>query len=45
MAAVVMAYLIDHLILGFANGLLLGLGPSFVLLALLETVRLRENTQ
>lgn len=44
-AAVVMAYLIDHLILGFANGLLLGLGPSFVLLALLETVRLRENTQ
>lgn len=44
-AAVVMAYLIDHLILGFANGLLLGLGPSFLLLALLEAVRLREKIQ
>ncbi len=44
-AAMVMAYLVDHLFLGLANGLLLGLGPSFVLLALLETVRLREKTQ
>lgn len=42
--AVVLAYLVDHLILGFANGLWIGLGPSFVLLGMLETVRRREKT-
>lgn len=38
-AAIFMAYLVDHLVLGFANGLWLGQGTSFVLLALLEAVR------
>lgn len=43
LAGVVLAFLIDHVILGFANGLWLGLGPSLALVALLETVRRSEK--
>lgn len=43
--AIMLSYLVDHLILGFANGLWIGLGPSFVLIALLETVHRCEITQ
>jgi O-antigen ligase len=42
--AMVFAYLIDHVILGMFNGLLIGLGPSLALIALLETVRRSEKS-
>ncbi len=43
-SAAVLAYLVDHVILGLTNGLWLGLGPSFALIALLEVVRRNEKT-
>jgi len=43
LGAIVFAYLIDHVILGMFNGLLIGLGPSLALVALLETVRRSEK--
>lgn len=42
-AGLVLAFLVDHVILGFSNGLWLGLGPSLALVALLETVRRSEK--
>lgn len=42
--ALVLAYLVDHVILGLSNGLLIGLGPSLALIALLETVRRNEKS-
>lgn len=42
-AAVSLSYLTGHVILGLANGLWLGLGPSLALIALLETVRRSEK--
>lgn len=42
-AAVTLAYLVGHVILGLANGLWIGLGPSLALIALLETVRRSEK--
>ena len=42
-AAVSLSYLTGHVILGLANGLWLGLGPSLALVALLETVRRSEK--
>lgn len=41
--AIAFAYLIDHVILGMFNALLIGLGPSLALIALLETVRRSEK--
>lgn len=43
-AAVALAYLVGHVILGLANGLWIGLGPSLALIALLETVRRSEKS-
>ncbi|PKO90302.1 MAG: hypothetical protein CVU16_10515 [Betaproteobacteria bacterium HGW-Betaproteobacteria-10] len=43
LAALVLAYLVGHVILGLANGLWIGLGPSLALVALLETVRRSEK--
>lgn len=43
-SAVVLTYLVDHVILGLTNGLWLGLGPSFALIALLEVVRRSEKS-
>lgn len=42
-AATALAYLTSHVILGFGNGLWIGLGPSLALIALLEAVRLNEK--
>ena len=42
LGAVVFAYLIDHIVLGMFNGLLIGLGPSLALIALLEAARRSE---
>lgn len=42
-AGLVLAFLVDHVTLGFSNGLWLGLGPSLALVALLETVRRSEK--
>lgn len=41
--AVVLGYLIDHVLLGLADGLWFGLGPSLALVGLLETVRRSEG--
>jgi O-antigen ligase len=43
-AGLVLAFLVDHVIIGFSNGLWLGLGPSLALVALLETVRRSEKS-
>lgn len=43
-AALALAYLVDHVILGLSNGLLIGLGPTLALIALLEIARRSEKT-
>lgn len=42
-AAVALGYLVGHVLLGLADGLWLGLGPSLALLGLLESVRRSEK--
>lgn len=41
--ALVLAWLVDHVVLGLSNGLLIGLGPSLALVALLELARRSEK--
>jgi len=41
--AMAFAWLVDHVILGLFNGLLIGLGPSLALIALLELARRSEK--
>lgn len=43
LGAILLAYLAGHVIMGLANGLWLGLGPSFALLALIEGARQRSK--
>ncbi len=43
LGALALAYLVDHVTLGLSNGLLIGLGPSLALIALLEVARLSEK--
>ncbi|MEO1766418.1 O-antigen ligase family protein [Thiobacter aerophilum] len=38
-AAIVLGFLVDHLVLGLANGLWIGLGPSMAWLGVLEAIR------
>lgn len=42
--ALALAWLVDHVVLGLSNGLLIGLGPSLALIALLEQARRSEKT-
>ena len=44
LGALALAYLVNHVILGLSNGLLIGLGPSLALIALLEVARRSEKT-
>jgi len=43
LGAMAFAYMVDHIVLGMFNGLLIGLGPSLAIIAIVELARLNEK--